>query len=346
MSAGPAAPWRFRACEPGDEPSIVRLFERCSHRHVDAAYWRWKLRRRPSPVENVWLAVDADGRAIFHYAGIPCLLRLPAGERPAMVAVDALTDPGFRRRGLLTAGVAAAHAAWRRAGVALVLGLPNEQWGSRLAALDWRPLFELRWRLRPLRPEALLARRLGLPIPAVLGDLWNGIWSRRRDPALAVDDVEPGEEELDALGEAGWASIVRRGGWLAWRYLSHPRYDYRVIAARRNGRLAGYLAYRWEEIEGRTVGFVAELAGRSSDPAARGALLGAASARLRDRGAEAVHALAVPGSELDRDLRRAGFVFARGSFAVWCVPLADDLDLAALRDPRRWRLQGGDFDVI
>ncbi len=49
-------------------------------------------KQQPSPVENVWLAVDADG-PIFHYAGIPTRYRLPTGEATAMVSVDTMTAP-------------------------------------------------------------------------------------------------------------------------------------------------------------------------------------------------------------------------------------------------------------
>ena len=52
-----------------------------------------------------------------------------------MVSVDTMTAPAFRRRGLLTEVAARAYEAWRDAGIAFVIGLPNQQWGSRARAL-------------------------------------------------------------------------------------------------------------------------------------------------------------------------------------------------------------------
>ena len=67
------------------------------------AHWRWKLRRSPSETANVWLAA-VDGKAVFHYGGIPLRFALDGPITTAMISVDAMTAPEFRRRGLLTQG--------------------------------------------------------------------------------------------------------------------------------------------------------------------------------------------------------------------------------------------------
>src|SRR5258706_11274886 len=173
--------WSIRAYRPGDERALVALFERVFGRAISEAHWRWKLKQPASPVENVWLAVHGDA-PIFQYAGIPTRYRLPTGEVTAMVSVDTMTAPEFQRRGLLGSVGRHVYETWRAAGVPFVIGLPNERWGSRAGALGWEPLFSLQWLARPLRPEAILARRLEWPAPArltALGVLWDGIWRGR-----------------------------------------------------------------------------------------------------------------------------------------------------------------------
>lgn len=346
---------RVRPYRPGDEPEIVRLYERSLGRGVEAGHWRWKFARRPSPAPNVWLAVDAGERPCFHYAGMPCQVVFPGGPRHAMVLVDIMTEPRRRRQGILTAGAAVANEAWKRAGVALVMGLPNEQWGTRLSALGYRPLFRMRWLVCPLRPELLLARRLGVPALAGLkraGDLWNALRGTftRRHATLELGDAERAGEEFDALWQVcaaeGRLSVLRGSEWVSWRYFSVPGVAYRVITARRSGRLAGYLAYRAQDVGGRRTGLIAELVTPRADAAARRALLGAALDRLRDLGAVTVRALAAPGSELHRSYRRAGFVLRQGAFTFYCGLFAADLGFDEIRDPRRWQLHGGDFDVV
>ncbi len=343
--------WRVRPMRAGDEAGLRGLLERGFGRRLEQADWRWKFKLRPSPVENVWLAADGDGRPIFHYGGMPRRLRLDGAERDVMIAVDSVTESEFRRRGILTAGVRAAHRAWAEAGFACVLGLPNEQWGSRVQALDWRPIFSLTWLIRPLRPEQLLAQRLKLPAQDRLD--FAGRLNRPQprdppDPSFEVDEVERLGDEVGAVAAAcaseGLLMPARDGAWLDWRYVACPLHRYRMLAAHRAGRLAGYLVYRFDRDSRH--GFIAELLTRPGDGGARQALAVAVAERLDRRGAVAVAALAAHDSALFWALRRAGFLPRREAFSVRCVPLADDFDPEALRDPCRFWLQGGDFDVI
>jgi hypothetical protein len=45
-------------------------------------------------------------------------------------------------------------------------------------------------------------------------------------------------------------------------------------------------------------------------------------------------------------LKGAGFLQGRGAFSVQIVPLDPALPIDLLRDPQRWDMAGGDFDVI
>src|SRR5262245_11102461 len=233
--------WIIRPYRAGDERALTALFGRVFGRAIGEEHYRWKLRQLPTPVENVWLAVDGDA-PIFHYAGIPTRYHLPGGEVMAMVSVDTMTAPEYQRRGLLSAVGREVYDTWRAAGVAFVIGLPNERWGSRAAALGWEPLFDLQWLARPLRPEAILARRLGMPALARLtpvGAAWNALWRLRRDSSVKVRSVERAGPEFDQLwqryGADAAASVVRDSAWVNWRYLDAPVFDYRVLLAERGG---------------------------------------------------------------------------------------------------------------
>ena len=138
-----------------------------------------------------------------------------------MVSVDTMTAPEFQRRGLLSEVGRTTYAHWRDGGVAFVLGLPNERWGSRTRALGWTELFPLQWLTRPLRPARLLARRTGLPEVTALDALWNGIADRPlavRGEPVSVRVLAHAEAALDRL----WAacrgehrfSVVRDRAWL------------------------------------------------------------------------------------------------------------------------------------
>ena len=348
------ATWSIRAYRPGDERALVALFERVFGRAISEAHWRWKLKQQPSPVENVWLAVD-DDVPIFHYAGIPTRYRLPTGEATAMVSVDTMTAPEFQRRGLLGSVGRHVYDTWRATGVPFVLGLPNERWGSRAGALGWQPLFSLQWLVRPLRPEATLARRLKLPALARLtpiGGLWNALWRMRSrgDAALRVRAVERAGPEFDQLwrscGAAVPVSVIRDSAWVNWRYLDAPAFAYRVLLAERDLHPVGYAAYRVEQHPGGRAGYIAELFAGRGDARGRAGLIEHTLAALHAEGADNAITLAIPGTALYRSLRRAGFLRVRGAFSVQIVQLDPALPMDLLRDPQSWEMAGGDFDVI
>jgi hypothetical protein len=343
----------IRPYQADDLPDLVQLFARVFNAPITAEHWRWKLLANPSPACNVWLAASG-GRPVFQYAGIAQRYRLDGAGAVGFVSVDAMTDPDFRRRGLLTRVVTRAHAAWRDAGAAFAIGLPNQQWGSRTRALGWEELFPLRWFVRLLEPQAWLARRLRFPLLRYLSPLaapWNALFDARipRDAALGVSDVTRAGPEFDEL----WVNLchhfafsaVRDAAWVNWRFLDSPVRRYQVIAARRGDRLAGYLAYRMVEREARVAVRLAEIITAPGDTGAAGRLLAELIARARARRAESIATLAIPGTAPALALRRAGF-FEGPDFSVQLVRLANAPALEDMRDRHRWLMSGADYDVI
>jgi hypothetical protein len=305
-------------------------------------------------VDNVWLAETEDLVPVFHYAGIP--VRFCLSQRPvtAMVAVDAMTAPEHRRRGLLTAAFPLIHSAWRDHGIPFVLGLPNEQWGSRIRALGWQPLFPLRWMVRPLRPMSYLARRLKVS-PLERGFLMDAWWNRlmqstlRRDPALQTERVTNADEGFDRI----WArcrgekmfSTMRDRAWVQWRFLASPMKEYRVTLARLAGEPKGYCVHRLVAGKNHHYAVLAEMFFSEHEPRVRNALLCDLIEDLLAAKADALMTLAVPGTRYYRWLRRCGFL-PRAAFSVELIALAQDLPLETMRRGENWNLTGADFDVV
>jgi len=341
-------PYRF-----GDERALLGLFQNAFGRPTTEDHWRWKLKQQPSAVENVWLAVF-DDKPVFQYAGIPTRFWLSQTPASTMVSVDTMTAPEFRRRGLLTQVAGRVYAEWRERGIAFVIGLPNEKWGSRASALGWQALFPLQWLVRPLRPEAILARRLNVPFlreatfPAAM---WNRFLKGRvrRDPRVTTEPILHAGDAFDEFWDsckAEWMfSTVRDRAWVDWRFLSSPTHAYQLTLARRDGKPSGYCVHSLTSTQGRTSANLVELFVARTDYATRDTLLSELIESLLALKAEALFTLAVPGTPPCSWLRRVGF-FPRHAFSVQLVPLSAELPMAAMHDPNHWNLTGADFDVI
>ncbi|MGB3217777.1 MAG: GNAT family N-acetyltransferase [Anaerolineae bacterium] len=346
----------LRPYQAGDEAALTALFAAAYGHTMSEALYRWKLTGLPSPTPNVWAAWEQD-RPIFHYASIPTPYRTPDGPAILMTGADLMTTPDQRRRGLLTAYAPQIYETWSQAGLPFTVGLPNERWGSRADHLGWQPLLPLAWLIRPLRPEALIARRLRLPFlarAAIIGRLWQRRGRSRPPLGIEVQSVTQADGRFDRL----WQTAQPRQGycvqrdrrWVDWRFLSAPtaetRWRYHLLLAQRGDDPVGYLAYRVQAEAGRMTGFIADLFTAPADEPARLALLAQALRVLYDLGAEKVATLALPTSPLYHSLAQAGFRPALGAFTVRVRPLAQALDLDTLRQPASWYLTGSDFDVI
>jgi GNAT superfamily N-acetyltransferase len=342
---------RWRAPRTDDLPAILALFETSFGKPVSAAHYRWKLESRPSPVENVVIAVDESDRPVFHSAGIPCKCRLRGTERWVMLGADVMTAPAYRRRGLNTRYSSELYARWRDAGVALVLGFTNEQWGSSAPNVGLRPLGPLASLVLPLRPEKILARKSGVAAfgeMPLIGALWRRIQGATAppDPRFRIQEVRSAGPEFDDLwhrsSPAMDRSLVRDRAWVTWRYFDSPDVRYRVLFARVDAQPVGWIAFSQPEPR---VANIVEIFTHPDDGEAFAALLRFALAMISASGAEVVRTLAAPGTRPFTAFRRAGFL-VRGKGMVEHIPLDPSLTPKDIGEARDWHFAAGDFDAV
>lgn len=346
------APWHIRPYRPGDERALVALWTEAFGRPMTEQHWRWKAKGRATHVENVGVAVAADDRPIFQFVGIPCPAIVLGSPRTVMVGADVVTAPAFRRRGVFPTTARRLFDSWREAGVALVLGLANDRWRAQADALGYERFFPLRRLVRVLRPERVLARRARLPALAqlhALGRVWNRVWDRAPPAEIAIRPLASATPEIDAV----WTrvashlqtSLVRDRAWVTWRYYDCPYRTYRVTLAERAAGPVGYAVHSVVRHNGNTSVQVPELFAPGDRVALR-ALVRDVVARAQAEDADTVVTLAIPGSGVERELWRAGFLSGRGGWPLEVIRLDTAIPRAALRDPGGWWLVGGDFDVI
>jgi hypothetical protein len=361
--------WKIEPFVEGDEAQLLSLFERTFGRRRALEEWRWKFMESPgtSAIPNVWVARLPDtGRIVGHYAGIPLRMQIGGRGASAMLSVDTVTDPDFRRQGMLTRFGETVYETWATRGQELVLGLPNQQWGSRKEALGWVPLFRLAWLRFPLHVENLAlskAGRLGVISRAARSSsrLASTLWLRRatrraRNASAHVDVVVKKYAGESGVFDRIWARnsptwdnlVVRDDAWVQWRYLTALPTPYDIQVAYRGDVPIGYIAYRIQGTGGHSNGYIADIFTAKGDKAVAAALAASALKSLWKSGATLALTLAVPGTQLHSALTQLGF-FKSGegaAFSYEVVPLGPQLDLTLLRDIHRWYAAGGDSDVI
>jgi predicted N-acetyltransferase YhbS len=355
-----------RPYRPGDETQLAALYAEAFGRERRPDVWRWKLMEREVSPGSTWVAATHEGeRIVGHYGGTPLKLRSRGEERPVVHAVEAMSARDFRRQGILTRLGEAAHEAWGRAGYAAVLGLPNEQWGTRNYAVGFRRIFHLAWLRFPLHVERVVARSGRLPAPldgpaGALAGAGSAAWrwtfrgimrARMGSSDLHVEEAG-GPGDFDRLWSrlAGEYEnvVVRDGEWVDWRFVRAPTHHHRVLVAHKGGEPLGYIAYYLAEMGRRANGYIADIFVGRGDAATASALVKSTLEDLSARGAGMVLATAPPGSALYGRLRGLGFLPTprRMAFNFEIAPLQPDVDPARLADPGTWHLTAGDFDVI
>lgn len=365
--------WYIRPYRAGDEGGLLALYERAFKRPRDSSHWRWKLLGRQSSFNMLWVAAvpqdDGGEHIVGHYGGIPIKIKLNGKVYDAVHAVEAMTDPSFRRKGMLTRLGGTAHETWAAAGQPVVTGLPNDQWGTRNRALGYLPVFPLSWLRFPAHLERALWRRSSLNpvlrvagyLPALLTSLlWRTATRIRSSNSLSGITVEINPTDNSLYTEiwqraaTGWPNIqVRDNDWVRWRYIeaAPQAYDVAVAFSRdKEGKRVpvGYAAFRVVGHGERRNGYIADLLVERDAKEVAWALINAALVKMDREGAGTVMTLAPPGSPLYSTFRNCGFLPTKSetAFSFEIVALDPTFEIQSVANPADWHLTGGDFDVI
>jgi hypothetical protein len=228
-----------RLYRPRDYVAVSALFTDIFKQPMSTAFHAWKYR----PGKSGAMVVFKDGELIAHYGGVGATVVLRGEESSAMQIVDVMVKPSAR------------HAARKTSPFFLLSGRFLEQFiGS-----------EQPWLLSygfPSERVMRLSEHLGLytPVGRMLELVWDSAAIARAPrpwwqlDTLTAENASSFAKTLDAL----WAqmrqdlleacAVVKDAGWLRWRYLEHPEYNYQVTLVRNRftGRALGLFVCRPE----------------------------------------------------------------------------------------------------
>lgn len=341
-----------------DLPELTSLKRRVYKRDFpreDEAFYRWKFFDCPARGEQVPFWILWDGPRMKGGIGaLPVRMKVFDREVAAEFACDMFVERTEQRSGLGTVLMDAyiEESPWplmMNTSVAL---------HRFLAKRGFRDLSEdLRFRVCPLRPGALLRQRLpgwkgriagaADPLLTVGLALQRSLRRKRIPKDIRVDEVEafgPWADELWEEAGSDYPVIVRRDErYLRWKYERHPFLRYRVLVARAEERVRAYLTCRLRESEPEPLMVVQELFARREDSGARRALLARATTLAAEKGCTALKVLSSD-RLVQADLERMGFLRTSASPGMQ-YPEQPGFDRPELRSLESWYLTGGDSDV-
>jgi Acetyltransferase (GNAT) domain len=280
---------------------------------------------------------DAGERLASQYAAVPMRLQVDRRVVPALLTIDAATDPDFAGRGLYTqlaTEVYARTADW----APVVYAFPNEASG----ALFYR---KLGW--VDLRPFPLLIRPLaGL----------RAIESRRRRRAASRRDVVPirsftpwGDRFWEALGPSLGTAVVRDAAYFEWRFIRSP-FAYSGEVVLESGEPVAFAVTRESSLRGRRVTWLMELLALPGHDAEARLLLRRAIRAAAAAGSAGLLTIATARHPQLSVMRRAGLFRAparlTSTMSFGARVNGPGVDPADVLGIDAWYLSGSDLDFV
>jgi GNAT superfamily N-acetyltransferase len=327
----------FRLITKADVDAVAELYFLCFGVRPPPTYIRWRYLETPTGLTPTMLAFD-QGICVGCYALWPTGLLLDGRPISGGQAIDSMTHPDYRGRGLFVEVAEHCYDDLRKLGYQVLYGFPNDAaYSVRVRRLNWHHVTDIHhwarplWLLDPPQVGGLIAAASLLwPLPAAAS-------------GLRIETVRPDSEAiavlLDSAETKSICRVQRSAEWLAWRYHADSGGDYRWIAVYAGDALRCFAVWRFDPVSRRAL--LGELVGHpQSFPAGlRSALSSAHACRAR------VLSAFTNDAGLVQLLRSSGFI-RRSSERFMVRSLTGSTLPANIHLAATWRISGGDFDAF
>jgi len=344
---------RVRRADPvSDRDAILAVLRRSLPQAAIEARQDWLYRENPCGPALVWVAEDeATGTVVGTSAAQPRRMWVDGRDVAALDLSDFAVDAAYRTLGPAVQLLRATLEPVRDGRFAFSYDHPNRNMAAPYARVGGREIGPMRRWIRLLDLRPVLRRRAGPLAAGVAGPVANlALALRDRLPrgraSCRVAPLEgPFTDEFDRLDERlrdlRPVTGRRSAAYLAWRYGRHPIWKHETLVARDASGLCGFAVFRRPAPED-PLG-VTEL--HAADDGTRAALVAALVRAGRERGAYALCAQALGGSETERVLRALGFHPREIDTGPVVFPSPSDPAGARALAPENWWMMEGDRDV-
>jgi hypothetical protein len=307
--------WVVRRYRDGDERAIVKLLNSTFENWGDLEYWKWRYKKNPAGSPIIWVAQVGD-EIVGHYSIIPVIMKVGNAYVTGSFACHAATHRDYREKGVFSSVVNRCLQDAGEKAIPITYGFANTGLGPTYERYERMGQICLLGRMvKVLDWETLLAKYVRNKFLSNAGAFVLGKVCRIRSPrqSLMVEAITHFDERVDAFWEQvsnDFRIIVRRDRrYLNWRYASHPKNEYAMFAAVKDGRILGYCVLsergQWQNLK---VGVIVDLLGFQDRHNAVGYLVDRAVEFFEHRGVHMITCMLSQQHPYAPLFRKAGFI--------------------------------------
>jgi GNAT superfamily N-acetyltransferase len=283
------------------------------------------------------------------------------------MAVNAITHPDFRGKGIFIVLHDELNKFASRTGIEFTLGYANiNSYKGCLRHLDYKELGRFPLWVLPLNlPKIMAAQkskqgifwRIAARAAGPFFHLERAAFRPRGRKSCLIEKTPEFGAEFDEFWETakeGHANIlIRNRDFLNWRFVAHPTRRYDIFTARSEGRLLAYLVGTISSIEGLRWGVIVDMLADGTDDGKRAAkhLVASFTRYARAQGADLAAALMFKHAVEARALRRNGYIKSPRRFLPRDFPVLIRWNMlspapATLYNLSSWYMTLGDYDAV
>ena len=337
----------FRECFP---ETLGTTIEKDEH-------YFWKFQSFPTKVKSYEYVTWSGDDMIAYYASIPYRYKCGENMFTAGMVCDVMTGIKARGKGVFTRLGHYSTDAMQQVGLDFVSGYPirPEAIPGHLK-VKWKIVFEMPIYIRFLKANSLLTRyKAGFLSPLANAGLWayNGFFAAKRSSGFTFDVLDKtgffGLTDYTQFFEQ-WQSQIgnplqKTMDFMRWR-LGAPETEYKIITARKDGKLFGMAVVRKSEMEKIPVIAILDLMVLDGNEKCLPGINRVFKQIAKSENAEAIVTMMGKQWASKYRLLKLGFLKSPFIFSFIIKKLNQQIDDKLLFDESRWHLMWIDSDDL
>jgi predicted N-acetyltransferase YhbS len=345
--------WTIRNYREGDEEQILELRGIALSGPKNKQWWKWMYQDGPLGPAVIILA-EAKQKIIGQHASLPVPIKIKDQVTRGSHGIDLMVHPDYRHQGIFITLDKTLNESLKGTYRSISYGTPNDQsrpgFVNRLNAME---IGEVPILLKVIDWSTVLKSRYKIPvvIGKLLGYVWEGITGRAtppKDTDITVEEVFSFDERINQFWEKASKlkniMIAKDMKYLNWRYVAKPGNEYKILMAKKQQEIAGYIVLKLKK-DIRSHGYIVDLLTLPGESTAASWLITRALKSLKEDGAATISCWMLEDTPYYGILRKLGFVRRTGP--LLCSRVIDmNIPKEFVTNPANWYYVMGDGDAL